>query len=228
MPIPNKPSYDHGSTGSEPSSPIDYANGDPLDAEELDYYLYTEFTIIKELIDAFHALDSDDDGRVDAADTAAKVKGNDIDSNGDGAVNEADTANAYKGTDLDTAYLNADAGGGVLAGDAGTVYSTAIQDGETLELYSGTFHADNGTAVPSGCDLVIATLDNSGGGSSQATIFSGDGNTVYGGETGAPLASYANTSGSEQTVAVLVDNGEFNSGSGSDQSVYASVVGRVI
>ncbi len=98
MTIPNKPSYTHGSTGTEPSSSIDYANGDSLDADNLDYYLHTEFTKISEIIDALNTLDSDDDGKVDAADfadsttTASKVKGNDIDSDGDGKVDSADYA----------------------------------------------------------------------------------------------------------------------------------------
>jgi len=70
MAIPSKPSYSHGSTGTEPASPRDYENGDPLDADEFDYYLHTEFTKINELIDALTTLDSNDDGTVDAADYA--------------------------------------------------------------------------------------------------------------------------------------------------------------
>ncbi len=102
MSIPNKPDYDHGSTGTEPANPQDYENGDPLDANNLDYYIYTPFQKIKELIDALHTLDSDNDGRVDAADTAQNVKGNDIDTDGDGAVDAADTAQNVKGNDIDS------------------------------------------------------------------------------------------------------------------------------
>jgi len=103
MAIPSKPSYNHGSTGTEPGSPTDYANGDTLDADNLDYYLSVEFQKIKEIIDALNALDSDDDEKVDAADTAdaadnvtGTYKGNDIDSDGDGKVNSADTADDAK------------------------------------------------------------------------------------------------------------------------------------
>jgi len=114
MPNPDKPSYSHGSTGSEPSSSLDYENGDPLDANNLDYYINTLFVKVKSIIDTLNTIDSDGDGKVDAADTAdsattaSQVKGNDIDSNGDGKVNSADsadvadTANLYKGNDIDS------------------------------------------------------------------------------------------------------------------------------
>jgi hypothetical protein len=105
MAIPSKPSYSHGSTGTEPSSAIDYKNGDPLDEAELDYYVNTEFSKIKAIIDALHDLDSDDDGVVDRADyaddaDASTYKGNDIDSDGDGSVNLADNADKVDGTHL--------------------------------------------------------------------------------------------------------------------------------
>jgi hypothetical protein len=111
MAIPNKPTYSHGSTGTEPGSPIDYQNGDPLDEAELDYYLNIEFTKIKALIDALETLDSNDDGKVDAADvadladTADLYKNNDIDSDGDGKVDSADvadTAKLFKNNDIDS------------------------------------------------------------------------------------------------------------------------------
>lgn len=75
MATPSKPSYDHGSTGTEPPSPRDYTNGDTLDADELDYYIYESFSTIKSLIDAVDDLDS-----VSSADYAAdadKLDGND-------------------------------------------------------------------------------------------------------------------------------------------------------
>jgi len=97
MTYPNKPSYSHGSTGTPPSSPIDYVSGDPVDQSEFDYVVNTEFSYIKSLIDALAAIDSDNDEKVDAADTAdnatnatSSYKGNDIDADGDGRVNSAD------------------------------------------------------------------------------------------------------------------------------------------
>lgn len=103
MAIPSKPAYSHGSTGTEPPSPRDYQTRDELDADELDYYLNEQFSNIKALIDALHALDSDDDGIVDEADyaqdaDASTYKGSDIDSDGDGIVDQADSANKLDGT----------------------------------------------------------------------------------------------------------------------------------
>lgn len=92
MTIPNKPGYSHGSTGTEPSSPIDYQNGDPVDESEFDYFIYTPFNKIKELIDFLEEVDSNGDGKVDAAeaaDSAASVDGADV----DGQVSSAQSAN---------------------------------------------------------------------------------------------------------------------------------------
>lgn len=80
MAIPSKPSYSHGSTGTQPPNPRDYENGDPLDADEMDYYIYQSFSTIKDIIDALNTLDSDDDGTVDEAEYALdsdKVDGQD-------------------------------------------------------------------------------------------------------------------------------------------------------
>lgn len=104
MPTPNKPQYTHGSSGTAPPSPIDYVNGDAVDPDHFDYYIHTNFWYIKNLIDAIRAIDSDDDGQVDAADVADEAgnaknsyKGNDIDSDGDGVVDKTDEAGATNG-----------------------------------------------------------------------------------------------------------------------------------
>jgi len=110
MDIPDKPSYTHGSTGTKPTTALDYANGDPLDADNLDYYLYTEFTKIKALIDVLNTLDSDGDGRVDAADhateadNASQLNGNTYDDDGDGRVNAADHATEAASFEARTNY----------------------------------------------------------------------------------------------------------------------------
>jgi len=116
MTNPDKPDYTHGSNGTKPSKSIDYTNGDPLDSENLDYFINTPFEKIKDSIDRLVAIDSDGDGKVDEAEQAdnatnvtATYKGNDIDSNGDGKVDSADNADdainvtsTYKGNDLDS------------------------------------------------------------------------------------------------------------------------------
>jgi len=123
--------------------------------------------------------------------------------------------------------LNRSLSGIATAGDFTVLLTGNAADGETVHIDQATFVMSDGTPVPSGCDAIIATLDNAGGGTSQATILSGDGSTIYDDETGNPLASYTNTSGATQTVAIGVDNGNWNAGSGADQDVQLSIVGVI-
>jgi hypothetical protein len=97
MAIPDPPEYTHGSQGTPPSSSLDYLNSDAVDPEHFDYYWYTLFYYANELIDALEAIDSNDDGKVDAADTADDAKnitdtinGIDYDDDSDGTLDEAD------------------------------------------------------------------------------------------------------------------------------------------
>lgn len=71
---PNKPAYTHGAQGTEPDSAIDYANGDAVDAEDFDYFVYHEFDKIRAIIDVLNAIDSDEDNVVDAADGASQYQ----------------------------------------------------------------------------------------------------------------------------------------------------------
>jgi len=118
--------------------------------------------------------------------------------------------------------------GPVNSGDAGVVVINGVVNGDTIELYQASLIDEDGSAVASGVDLIIATLDNAGSGTSRVTVLSGDGSTVLDDQSGTPLASWSNSTGSDQTVAILVDNGQFNTGSGSNQNVSASVLGRVV
>lgn len=105
MTIPDKPNYSHGSTGEEPETSIDYQNGDPVDESEFDYFIYTEFHKIGQLIDYLEDVDGNGDGVVDEADSANNYKNNDIDSNGDGkvdAADQADNATLVKDNDIDS------------------------------------------------------------------------------------------------------------------------------
>jgi len=115
--------------------------------------------------------------------------------------------------------------GAVANGEQGTLIFDHLQDGETLEIYKGIFTLDDGTPAPTDLDLIIATLDNSGSYTVRATIHAGDGATVWDGDPtnsiGDPLASYQNTSGGGQTVAVLADNA-----TGSSQSIMAKMTGE--
>lgn len=117
----------------------------------------------------------------------------------------------------------------VTAAESGSVPDTKLgiiaidhlADQETLTVEKAVFLLADGQPSPSGLDLVILTLDNSGGSTQQTTILAGDDTSVFDDETGSPLSSYQNTSGSGQTVAIAVDNT-----TGSSKTVYVRVQGE--
>lgn len=230
-----------GDSGERWPNNFQYQGGDQVNEKHLDYFISQVGVLEDDIRSALTDIDSDADGVVDEADTANLYKGVDIDTDGDGVVNDS---NLYRGlgpsdgtsgqflktdgTAISWASLpvnteTADASGVVDTGDAANVYSTELEDTESLDVTRATFMQSDGTAVASGCDLIIATLDNAGSGTSQTTVLSGDGTTVYDESTGTPLAQYTNNSGATQTVMVAVDNGNFNTGSGSPQDVVSVV-----
>jgi hypothetical protein len=117
--------------------------------------------------------------------------------------------------------------GTVQAGNVGVIWFTSLADQETAEVYQAGLLLDDLQPAPSGLDLVLYTGDNGGTAALQTTIISGDG-TVQDDVTGSPIASYQNTTGGAQTVAVGVDNGNFGSGTGGDQDIAATFVGEIV
>jgi hypothetical protein len=215
-----------GETGEFPSDGFFY-DGDTnntVNEKHLDALWNGINQFEEEVIAALNDIDSDGDGRVDAADTAELVKGNDVVDGNGVAFDAENVTETYKGSDLDTEFATVSDGGRVSTGDGGLLYEDEIADGDTFNVYKATLTAET-TAAPSGTNLVLVTLDGNGGGTLQSTIINGDG-TLQVGETGTPLASYENTTGSTQQIGVIVDNGEFTSGSGSNQSLFGSIVAR--
>lgn len=92
---------------------------------------------------------------------------------------------------------------GVAEGAAAVnVFSTGLKPGETLRVEQATFIEGDGTAAPTGLDFVLGVLDGTGGESKVGEILTGDGSEIHRDEIGNPLASYTNTSGSEETIAL--------------------------
>jgi hypothetical protein len=110
--------------------------------------------------------------------------------------------------------------GSVSAGNQGVLIVDHLSDQETADVYKSALVNADGSPVASGVDLELVTMDNAGSFTVRSTLISGDGSTVFDDETGSPLGSYTNTSGSGQTIAVLVDNGSSNA-----QDVVAAVEG---
>jgi hypothetical protein len=122
--------------------------------------------------------------------------------------------------------FNCDESGSVASGNSGVMYVTEVPDQDTFEVLEAGLLLADGQPAPTDLDLVIATLDGSGTATLQSTVIDGDG-TSKPDETGSPLASYQNTSGGAELVALLIDNGNFNAGTGSSQDIVANAQGEV-
>lgn len=117
--------------------------------------------------------------------------------------------------------------GTVSSGDAAILGSVLLSDGNTYEVTKATLVLADGQPALTDLNLVIVSLDGNGSGTHQATVLAGDGSTQLVDQTGDPLGSYTNNTGSEQMVGTYVDNGNFLAGTGSDQDTHASVSGSV-
>lgn len=211
-----------GETGEMPAAGFFYQGNDQVNEKHLDALWNGVDGLEEDVQAALTDIDSDADGRVDAADTAKLYKNNDIDTNGDGIVDDAANVTAtYKGTDLDTHYVNEADGGRVGNGNAGLLFQTTLADSETITCYSYTLTARTSPA-PSGTSLRLATL---GDDTSRKTLVTGDGSTMYVDEE--TIVSYQNTSGATQTVGVVLDNGHFGTGTGSAIELFGETVGRI-
>ena len=110
--------------------------------------------------------------------------------------------------------------GGISNQDQGILVIDHLADGETAEVYKAALTLATAEPAPTGLDLRLVTLDNAGGFTGRDTLLAGDGATVFDDQTGAPLGSYTNSSGSGQTIGVLVDND-----TGNPQDVMAAAEG---
>ncbi len=102
--------------------------------------------------------------------------------------------------------INADEGGSIASSDYGILYVTELADSSSIDIQVAELTVGACEAAPSGIDMQIVTFDNAGSYTVQTTVLSGDDSTVYDRVTGSPLASYTNTSGSAQSVGVIVEN----------------------
>jgi hypothetical protein len=79
----------------------------------------------------------------------------------------------------------------------------------------------------SGVELAIVP-EGAATASDTTTVLSGDGSTVYADERGEPHTSYTNSTGASQIVMVAIDNGDYNSGSGSSEQAFGGFIARVV
>lgn len=125
----------------------------------------------------------------------------------------------------ETDGFSPDGSGVVNDGDGKVLYLTEIGDGDEFYVTQASLTNPDGTAVPTDCDLVIVS-DSSDitSGTVRSTVLSGG--SVHADSTGDPLDSYTNSSGGTEIVALVVDNGHYNAGSGSDVDHTVSARGR--
>ncbi len=128
------------------------------------------------------------------------------------------------GSALDTQVFSKQEGGEVAYGATVPLGQFGLEAGEKL-LVSQAVLSENGFTSPasSGVDLIL--VDDTG---STTTILSGNNSTLYDNETDNPLIEYENTSGSHRTVMIGVDNGNYGSGAGQAEKVFAGYIARVV
>ncbi|AGM11827.1 baseplate protein [Haloarcula californiae tailed virus 2] len=131
------------------------------------------------------------------------------------------TGGASSGEDVRTIIEGTETGN-VPTTDQGILVVDNLADGETVRIKKAVLTTATVEAIPTGIDLELVTFDNAGSFNSQSTLVTGDGATVHDRVTGTPIASYENTTGSAQSIGVLVDNT-----TGSDQEVVAKATGDI-
>jgi hypothetical protein len=147
--------YSHGDSGTEPPSDHDFQHNQRPDAQNFDWFWSTVINRINGIISEFNRLDSNDDGKVDAADQA---------DNADTLDGEHADAFADVGHDHPKSYINgyqsnplSDVDGGKLANCWETIEVNSgeftIVDNKTIEVneagvysigYACDFHQKSG------------------------------------------------------------------------------------
>jgi hypothetical protein len=108
--------YSHGAQGDEPTGPLDFQTGDPIPPENFDWWWYTVIQIANNHADILETIDSDGDGKVDAADSA----------------DVADSANAVDGGDVNGQVSSAASADETVSFQARTNYPANPDAGEVV------------------------------------------------------------------------------------------------
>lgn len=151
-----------------------------------------------------------------------------VDATGRIALSEPVTID---GADLDTEWHSKQEGGTIGSAAYIPILTTELAAGETLHVTQAMLTEDGFTTpVASGVDLVIADENDEAdpATATPTTVLAGDGLTLFSDETGAPLASYTNSTTGPLVVTVGIDNGHYGTGTGSRTGVYAGYIARVV
>lgn len=151
--------HSHGDVGTKPADGLNFTNGQFPDPEVFDWFWNQTVTTINNHASLLEQIDSDEDGKVDTAETADSadtVKGNDIDSDGDGKVDaadyadDADTVDGVEAADLGNS--DAEIRQAIANGDAvpHPTYASksdvpALNKGETVFIDGDGLYVEDGT-----------------------------------------------------------------------------------
>lgn len=121
-----------------------------------------------------------------------------------------------------TSTRTASQSGVVQSASSVSVFETLLDPQERLSVRELTAVAPGSKPLPSGVDITIATMDGNGNASSETVVVSGDGSTRFLSED-PDDGEFVNDTGGVQYVGVVIDNGDFNAGSGASQGVVVEV-----
>lgn len=132
-------------------------------------------------------------------------------------------------SEFDPDVIRTDESGTVGVGEAGVMHVRGLDPGEKLEIHHAALMLADGQAAPNGLDMTLCRFDNAGNVIRRTDVINGDG-TVQDDVTGDPIATFENSSGTETTVGILIDNGKFPGlgGTGSEQDIQATATGKVV
>lgn len=141
---------------------------------------------------------------------------------------EATSSGDVSADDLSTNWFDVEEGGVVLGGDVAYILTTALEPGETLNVYQGRLVANDLGPVPSGIDLVVGRRAGANTVEHVETVIAGDGSTTFSDVTGnGPLVTHTNRTDSTTDIFVGVDNGDSDigiGGSGAEREVQGGVI----
>ena len=112
--------------------------------------------------------------------------------------------------------------GDISPGNKGVVALKKVSNEEQIKINAASLIRPDGQPVPSDVNLILATMDNNGKALKRKTVLTGDGNTPHDYMTGNPVEQWTNTTGSDLTVAALIENN-----TASTETVFGSVDGTI-
>lgn len=205
-----------GSTGQQPPTDKNYAGGEQIAFEHLNYLWFSLNRLEDEVQSALDDIDSNANGIADEADSTNLYKDNELDSNGDGVVDEAENALLLEGSQITDSHFWIEDSVNLSSGDEKIIYIDRQPSSVTITAHKATLVNADGTPTPSGVTVRFASVTGGSPDVSGTEIVTSDGTEIVDAE---PTATYSPSN--TEPVAVLVENGTT-----SQQHVYVSITAQ--